>query len=106
MKVKTVDDIGADEKLIADHNLIFVLAEMTFRSDEREMQQFTELHDHREAQGFVLSGLYDLMRYGPRNELVLLADVLYLHPHARLKWTNIRDEWDRWMAIHKSQGQA
>jgi FkbM family methyltransferase len=85
-------------RLIADHNLIFVFAEMTFRSDEKEMQQFTELHDHLEAQGFVLSGLYELKRYGPRKEFVLFANVLYLHPQARLKWTNIADEWNRWLA--------
>jgi FkbM family methyltransferase len=85
-------------RLIDDHNLIFVLAEMTFRSDEKEMQQFTELHDHLEARGFVLSGLYELLRYGPRKEFVLFANVLYLHPQARLKWTDMADEWNRWMA--------
>jgi FkbM family methyltransferase len=85
-------------RLIADHNLVFVFAEMTFRSDEKEMQQFTELHDHLEAQGFVLSGLYELKRYGPRREFVLFANVLYIHPQARLKWTNMADEWNRWMA--------
>lgn len=86
-------------RLIADHNLLFVLAEMTFRSDQREMQQFTELHDHLEAQGFVLSGLYELLRYGPRKEFVLFANVLYLHPQARLKWTDMAKEWNDWMAL-------
>jgi len=86
-------------RLIADHNLLFVLAEMTFRSDQREMQQFTELHDHLEARGFVLSGLYELLRYGPRKEFVLFANVLYLHPQARLKWTDMAKEWNAWMAI-------
>jgi len=86
-------------RLIADHNLLFVLAEMTFRSDQREMQQFTELHDHLEAQGFVLSGLYELLRYGPRKEFVLFANVLYLHPQARLKWTDMSKEWNDWMAV-------
>jgi FkbM family methyltransferase len=85
-------------RLIADHNLIFVLAEMTFRSDQNEMQQFTELHDHLEAQGFVLSGMYEPLRYGPRKEFILFANVLYLHPQARLKWTDMADEWNRWMA--------
>ena len=90
---------GAD-RLIADHNLLFVLAEMTFRSDQREMQQFTELHDHLEARGFVLSGLYELLRYGPRNEFVLFANVLYLHPQARLKWSpDMAREWNEWLAI-------
>jgi FkbM family methyltransferase len=84
---------------IADHNVLFVLAEMTFRSDEREMQQFTELHDHLTAQGFALSGMYEPLRYGPRREFVLFANVLYLHPEARLKWTDMADEWNRWMAI-------
>jgi FkbM family methyltransferase len=87
-------------RLIADHNLLFVLAEMTFRSDQREMQQFTELHDHLEARGFVLSGLYELLRYGPRKEFVLFANVLYLHPQARLKWSpEMAREWNDWMAI-------
>lgn len=85
-------------RLIADHNLIFVLAEMTFRSDQKEMQQFTELHDHLEAQGFVLSGMYEPLRYGPRKEFILFANVLYLHPRARSKWTDMADEWNRWMA--------
>jgi FkbM family methyltransferase len=85
-------------RLIAEHNLIFVLAEMTFRSDQNEMQQFTELHDHLEAQGFVLSGMYEPLRYGPRKEFILFANVLYLHPQARLKWTDMADEWNRWMA--------
>lgn len=85
-------------RLIADHNLIFVLAEMTFRSDQNEMQQFTELHDHLEAHGFVLSGMYEPLRYGPRKEFILFANVLYLHPQARLKWTDMADEWNRWMA--------
>lgn len=84
---------------IADHNVLFVLAEMTFRSGEREMQQFSELHDHLEGQGFALSGLYELLRYGPRKEFVLFANVLYIHPKARLKWTDMADEWNRWMAI-------
>lgn len=88
---------GAD-KLIADHNLIFVFAEMTFRSDQKEMQQFTELHDYLDARGFTLSGLYEPLRYGPRKEFILFANVLYLHPQARLKWTNMADEWNRWMA--------
>lgn len=92
-------------KLIADHNLIFVLAEMTFRSDETEMQQFTELHDHLEAHGFVLSGLYELLRYGPRKEFVLFANVLYLHPQARLKWTDMAEEWSRWMAMQRPHGE-
>jgi FkbM family methyltransferase len=85
-------------RLIADHNLIFVLAEMTFRSDQKEMQQFTELHDHLEARGFVLSGMYEPLRYGPRKEFILFANVLYLHPQARLKWTDLADEWNRWLA--------
>ena len=85
-------------RLIADQNLIFVLAEMTFRSDQKEMQQFTELHDHLEARGFVLSGMYEPLRYGPRKEFILFANVLYLHPQARLKWTDLADEWNRWMA--------
>jgi FkbM family methyltransferase len=85
-------------RLIADHNLIFVLAEMTFRSDQKEMQQFTELHDHLEAQGFALSGMYEPLRYGPRKEFILFANVLYLHPQARLKWTDMANEWNRWMA--------
>jgi FkbM family methyltransferase len=91
-------------RLIADHNLVFVFAEMTFRSDEKEMQQFSELHDHLEAQGFVLSGLYELKRYGPRKEFVLFANVLYLHPQARLKWTDMADEWNRWMAQQDPKG--
>lgn len=86
-------------RLIAEHNLLFVLAEMTFRSDQREMQQFTELHDHLEAQGFLLSGVYELLRYGPRKEFVLFANVLYLHPQARLKWTDMAEEWNAWMAL-------
>ena len=85
-------------RLIADHNLIFVLAEMTFRSDQNEMQQFTELHDHLEARGFALSGMYEPLRYGPRREFILFANMLYLHPQARLKWTDMADEWNRWMA--------
>lgn len=85
-------------RLIADHNLVFVLAEMTFRSDQKEMQQFTELHDHLEALGFVLSGMYEPLRYGPRREFILFANVLYLHPQARLKWTDMAGEWNRWMA--------
>jgi FkbM family methyltransferase len=85
-------------RLIADHNLIFVLAEMTFRSDQKEMQQFTELHDHLEARGFALSGMYEPLRYGPRKEFILFANVLYLHPQARLKWTDLADEWNRWLA--------
>ncbi|HYD04195.1 MAG TPA: FkbM family methyltransferase [Reyranella sp.] len=83
--------------LIARHDLVFVLAEMAFRADRREMQQFGELHDHLEAQGFVLCGLYEPVRYGPRKEFVLFANGLYLHPGARLKWTEMAAEWTEWL---------
>jgi hypothetical protein len=87
--------------LIANDNLIFVFAEVAFRADETEMQQFGELHDHLEKNGFVLCGFYEPLRYGPRREFVLFCNALYLSPKARLKWTDMRAEWDRWMALQK-----
>ncbi|MDP2332362.1 MAG: FkbM family methyltransferase [Reyranella sp.] len=89
------------KNLIEDQNLIFVFAEVTFRSDETEMQQFGELHSHLEKSGFVLCGLYDLLRYGPRKEFILFANVLYMHPEARLKWANVRTEWAGWLSRQK-----
>lgn len=93
-------------RLIRDHNLIFILAEMAFRSEETEMQQFCELHTCLTGQGFVLSGMYDWLRYGPRREFALFANVLYLHPQARLKWVNMREEWDLWVAAHPADHYA
>lgn len=87
--------------LIADQNLIFVFAEVAFRSDETEMQQFGELHAHLEKNGFVLCGLYDLLRYGPRKEFILFANALYMHPEARLKWADVRAEWTQWLSSQK-----
>jgi FkbM family methyltransferase len=95
-----VEVIRGAEQVIRDHNLIFVLAEAAFRSEETEMQQFSELHSCLTAQGFILSGMYDWLCYGPRREFALFANVLYLHPHARLKWVDMREEWDGWMATH------
>lgn len=91
---------GATE-LITNHNLIFVFAEVAFRSDQNEMQQFVGLHGHLEKCGFVLCGFYDLMRYGPRKEFVLFANALYVHPEARLKWTDMQAEWTGWLALQK-----
>lgn len=88
---------GASD-LIANHNVMFVLAEVTFSAREAEMQQFDEFHDCMERNEFTLCGFYDLMRYGPRKEFVLFANALYVSPAARLKWTDIGPEWDRWMA--------
>jgi FkbM family methyltransferase len=87
--------------LIANHNLIFVFAEVAFRSDQNEMQQFGGLHSHLEKCGFVLCGFYDLMRYGPRKEFVLFANALYIHPEARLKWTDMQAEWTGWLSLQK-----
>ena len=77
-------------KLIADHDLIFVLAEVAFRSDATEMQLFGELHDHLERNGFALSGFYESVRFGPRKEFLSFANALYIHPAARLKWADSR----------------
>jgi len=88
---------GASD-LIANHNLMFIFAEVTFSAREAEMQQFGEFHDCMERNEFTLCGFYELMRYGPRKEFVLFANALYVSPAARLKWTDIRPEWDRWMA--------
>jgi hypothetical protein len=44
--------------------------------------------------------MYDWLCYGPRREFALFANVLYLHPHARLKWVDMREEWDGWVAAH------
>ena len=87
--------------LIANHNLIFVFAEVAFRSDQNEMQQFAGLHGHLEKRGFVLCGFYDLMRYGPRKEFVLFSNALYIHPEARLKWTEMQAEWSGWLSRQK-----
>jgi FkbM family methyltransferase len=84
--------------LIANHNLLFVFAEVAFRADQKEMQQFAELHSHLESKGFSLCGFYEPLRYGPRKEFVLFANALYLHPQARLKWTDIGPEWEDWLA--------
>ncbi len=122
IQISTVDDIMAREKishldllkmdvqgwemevirgasdLIANRNVMFIFAEVTFSAHEAEMQQFGEFHDCMERNEFTLCGLYELMRYGPRKEFVLFANALYVSPAARLKWTDIRPEWDRWMA--------
>ena len=87
--------------LIANHNLIHVFAEVAFRSDQNEMQQFDELHRHLEGNGFVFCGFYEFLRYGPRREFVLFANALYLHPEARIKWTDMRAEWNRWLSAQK-----
>jgi len=76
-------------KLIADHNLIFIYAEVAFRSDAAEMQQFGPLHDHLERNGFALCGFYEGMKVGPRKEFLVFSNALYVHPAARLKWTGI-----------------
>ncbi|CAN5849256.1 FkbM family methyltransferase [soil metagenome] len=83
-------------RLIAEQNLLFVFAEVTFRTDQKEMQQFGELHSHLESSGFSLCGFYEPLRYGPRKEFVLFANALYLHPQARLKWTSLGHEWSEW----------
>jgi FkbM family methyltransferase len=93
--------IRGASNLIANQNLMFVFAETTFSSSETEMQQFGELHACLERNGFTLCGFYDLMRYGPRKEFVLFSNALYVSPTARLKWTDIGPEWDRWMATQK-----
>lgn len=92
--------------LIANHNLIHVFAEVAFRADENEMQQFGELHRHLEGNGFVLCGFYDFLRYGPRKEFVLFSNVLYVHTEARLKWTDMRAEWNQWMSVQKPKPGA
>ncbi|MGQ0584896.1 MAG: FkbM family methyltransferase [Reyranella sp.] len=84
--------------LVANQNLIFVFAEVAFKSTETEMQQFGELHAHLEKSGFVLCGFYDLLRYGPRKEFILFSNALYMHPEARLKWADVREEWDEWLS--------
>lgn len=84
--------------LIANQNLLFVYAEVAFRADQKEMQQFGELHSHLESSGFSLCGIYEPLRYGPRKEFVLFANALYLNPQARLKWSTIGHEWEEWMA--------
>jgi FkbM family methyltransferase len=84
--------------LIANQNLMFVFAETAFSARETEMQQFGDLHGCLEQNGFTLCGFYELMRYGPRKEFVLFCNALYVSPAARLKWTDIGPEWDRWMA--------
>ncbi|MEI7873600.1 MAG: FkbM family methyltransferase [Alphaproteobacteria bacterium] len=76
-------------KLIAEHNLIFIYTEVAFRSDATEMQQFGELHDHLERNGFALCGFYEGMKFGPRKEFLGFSNALYIHPAARLKWTGI-----------------
>ncbi|MBX9946143.1 MAG: FkbM family methyltransferase [Reyranella sp.] len=96
---------GARE-LIAGQNLVFVFAEVAFRSDETEMQQFGELHRHLESCGFVLCGFYDPVRYGPRREFVLFANALYVHPGARLKWTDMQAEWTQWLSAQKPRPGA
>ena len=88
---------GASD-LIANHNVMFIFAEVAFSTNEAEMQQFGEFHDCMERNEFTLCGFYELMRYGPRKEFVQFANALYVSPAARLKWTDIRPEWDRWMA--------
>jgi FkbM family methyltransferase len=87
---------GAAE-LAAGHRLLFILAEVAFRANEAEMQQFSEFHAHCEKLGFTLCGFYELVRYGPRKEFLLFGNALYADNEARLKWTNLRSDWDSWM---------
>lgn len=79
-------------------DIMFVFAEVTFRRDTNEMQQFSPLHDHLGNNGFVLCGLYDQFRYGPRKEFVLFANALYLNPECRIKQTGDRTGWFEWLA--------
>lgn len=96
---------GAD-RLIADHNVVFVLAEASFSHREPSMQPFASLHGEMEKRGFVLGGFYDQKRYGPRNEFVLFGNVLYVHPAARLKWGDLGAEWENWMAEQQPKWQG
>lgn len=91
---------GAQD-LIANRNLVFVFAEVAFKWDEGEMQQFGELHAYLEKNGFVLCGFYDFLRYGPRKEFILFSNALYMHPEARLKWTDLGAEWSRWLSAQR-----
>lgn len=94
---------GASE-LIANDNVMFIYAEVTFSPHEREMQHFSEFHECMERNEFTLCGFYEMKRYGPRREFVQFANALYVSPAARLKWTDIRPEWDRWMAEQRGPG--
>lgn len=96
---------GADG-LIAANNVVFVLAEATFSAGEPSMQQFPSLHVHMEKRGFVLCGFYESKRYGPRKEFVLFSNVLYVHPTARLKWGQLGEEWEAWMALQRPKWHA
>lgn len=96
---------GADG-LIAANNVVFVVVETAFSAGEQSMQQFSSLHVDMEKRGFVLCGFYELVRYGPRKEFVLFSNVLYVHPAARLKWGQLGEEWEAWMALQRPKWQA
>jgi len=93
--------IRGASSLIANQNVMFIFAEVTFSANESEMQQFGEFHDCMTRNDFTLCGFYEPMRYGPRKEFILFSNALYVSPAARLKWTDIGPEWDRWMATQK-----
>jgi hypothetical protein len=82
---------------------MFVFSEVAFRR-YAEMQQFDELHNYLEHNGFLLCGFYDPVRYGPRKEFVFFANALYLNPECRLKWTGNQREWLEWLAQQTLHG--
>lgn len=91
-------------RLIEESAIVYILAEAAFREnrmDKPQQQQFAELHKYMERSGFILSGFYDAVRYGPRREFTLFANVLYINPAAREKWIGRDPKWADWIALHQ-----
>ncbi len=71
--------IGASD-MLKSRSVSFVLAEVGFRSRDRDMQDFAELNSFLESLGFELCGFYDGFRWGPGRSYLGFANALYQRP--------------------------
>ena len=67
------------EGLIRRNDIYFVFAEVSFHKSDTDMQQFDELHEYMECNGFNFCGFYDTFRYGLMKEFVSFSNALYVN---------------------------
>jgi len=68
------------ERLLAERRISFVYSEIGFSSEQKEIQDFSALHQELVRWGFSLAGFYEPFRWGPHKRILGFCSALYTNP--------------------------
>lgn len=73
--------LSGAQAMLRANRVRFVLSEVGFVDDERDMTFFPHLHERMQSLGFRFCGFYDSYRYGQQKEFVGFSNALYVNPN-------------------------